>query len=174
MRNATKRPIAEWSETDWLTQLDKLACQLTPCADDAADLAHTCLCAFHDRFGCYPWQHPNPPSAWRWCCQKVHSLWVDTHRQAQCHPQLSWEALPEGVVCGAIAEIGEGDVDGEAFLASLPKRLREVLELRLAGYSWEEAARRLGVQASTLRGYLPELRAKFGAFFGYDPSKRGF
>jgi hypothetical protein len=90
------------------------------------------------------------------------------------HPHLSWEALPEGVACVEIAKQVQEEVDSEAFLASLPKRLREVLELRLAGYSWAEAAQRLGVKASTLRGYLPALRAKFVAFFGYDPSKRGF
>lgn len=32
----------------------------------------------------------------------------------------------------------------------------------------------LGVKASTVRGYLPELRARFVAFFGYDPSERTF
>jgi transposase len=57
-------------------------------------------------------------------------------------------------------------------VASLPPRLHAAVELRLAGYSWEEAAQQLGVSASTLRGYLPDLRAKFVEFFGYDPSKR--
>jgi hypothetical protein len=97
-----------------------------------------------------------------------------TKRPIKDHPHLSWEALPEGVACVEIAKQVQEEVDSEAFLASLPKRLREVLELRLAGYSWAEAAQRLGVKASTLRGYLPALRAKFVAFFGYDPSKRGF
>jgi len=48
--------------------------------------------------------------------------------------------------------------------ASLPPRLRTAVELRLAGYLWDEAAQQLGVSASTLRGYLPELRAKFVDF----------
>ena len=64
------------------------------------------------------------------------------------------------------------DIDGNRFVASLPPRLRAAVELRLAGYSWDEAAQQLGVKPSTLRGYLPELRAKFVDFFGYDPSKR--
>jgi hypothetical protein len=71
-----------------------------------------------------------------------------------------------------IAAQVQGDIDGEQFLASLPPRLRAVLELRLAGYSWDKAAQQLGVKASTLRGYLPELRAKFVEFFGYNPSNR--
>ena len=66
----------------------------------------------------------------------------------------------------------QGDIDGERFVASLPPRLRTAVELRLAGYSWDEAAQQLGVSASTLRGYLPELGAKFVEFFGYDPSNR--
>ena len=71
-----------------------------------------------------------------------------------------------------IATQVQGDIDGEQFLASLPPRLRAVLELRLAGYSWDKAAQQLGVKASTLRGYLSELRAKFVEFFGYNPSNR--
>jgi len=47
-----------------------------------------------------------------------------------------------------------------------------VLEWRLAGYSWDKAAQQLGVKASTLRGYLLELRAKFVQFFGYNSSNR--
>ena len=66
----------------------------------------------------------------------------------------------------------QGDIDGERFVASLPPCLRAAVELRLAGYSWEQAAQQLGVKASTLRGYLPELGAKFVEFFGYDPSSR--
>jgi len=80
--------------------------------------------------------------------------------------------LPEGVACVDIAPQVQGDIDGERFLASLPPCLRTALALRLAGYSWEQAAQQLVVKASTLRGYLPELRAKFVEFFGYDPSKR--
>ena len=71
-----------------------------------------------------------------------------------------------------IAAQVQGDIDGEQFPASLPPRLRAALELRLAGYSWDKAAQQLGVKASTLRGYLPELRAKFVEFFGYNPSNR--
>ena len=66
----------------------------------------------------------------------------------------------------------QAEINGERFVASLPPRLHAAVELRLAGYSWDEAAQQLGVSASTLRGYLPELRAKFVDFFGYDPSKR--
>jgi YD repeat-containing protein len=80
--------------------------------------------------------------------------------------------LPENFACVEIAVQVQETVDSERFLASLPPRLRAMLELRLAGYSWDEAAQQLGVKASTLRGYLPELRAKFVEFFGYDPSNR--
>ncbi len=73
-----------------------------------------------------------------------------------------------------MAEQVQGDVDGEAFVAQLPPRLRAVVQLRLQGFSWEEIAHLLGVKASTVRGYLPELRARFVAFFGYDLSKRTF
>jgi hypothetical protein len=75
------------------------------------------------------------------------------------------ETLPENFACVDIAAQVQGDIDGERFVASLPPRLRAAVELRLAGYSWDEAAQQLGVSAST-------LRAKFVDFFGYDPSKR--
>jgi len=126
----------------------------------------------HDHHRCYPWQHPEPAHALRWCCQKLRALACDAHRYAERHPCLSLETLPESVACVDIAAQVQGDIDGERFVASLPPRLRAVLELRLAGYSWDKAAQQLGVKASTLRGYLPELRAKFVDFFGYDPSKR--
>jgi DNA-directed RNA polymerase specialized sigma24 family protein len=172
MPDATKRPIAEWREKEWLQHLQRQAQRLTACPHHADDLAHTCLIAFYDHHRCYPWQHPEPAHALRWCCQKLRALACDAHRYAQRHPCLALETLPESVACVDIAAQVQGDIDGERFVASLPPRLRAAVELRLAGYSWDEAAQQLGVSASTLRGYLPELRAKFVDFFGYDPSKR--
>jgi DNA-directed RNA polymerase specialized sigma24 family protein len=171
MPDATKRPLSEWCEKEWLHHLQRQAQRLTACPHHADDLAHTCLIAFYDHRR-YPWQHPEPAHALRWCCQKLRALACDAHRYAERHPCLALETLPESVACVDIAAQVQGDIDGERFLASLPPRLRAVLELRLAGYSWDKAAQQLGVKASTLRGYLPELRAKFVDFFGYDPSKR--
>jgi len=106
---------------------------------------------------------PRTRHALRWCCQKLRALACDAHRHAERPPCLALETLPETVACVDIAA---------QFVASLPPRLRAAVELRLAGYSWDEAAQQLGVSASTLRGYLPDLRAKFVDFFGYDPSNR--
>jgi DNA-directed RNA polymerase specialized sigma24 family protein len=172
MPDATKRPLSEWRDTEWLQHLQRQAQRLTACPYSADDLAHTCLIAFYDHHRCYPWQHPEPAHALRWCCQKLRALACDAHRYAQRHPCLTLETLPESVACVDIAAQVQGDIDGERFVASLPPRLHAAVELRLAGYSWDEAAQQLGVSASTLRGYLPELRAKFVDFFGYDPSKR--
>jgi DNA-directed RNA polymerase specialized sigma24 family protein len=172
MPGATKRPVSEWRETEWLQHLQRQAQRLTACPYSADDLAHTCLIAFYDHHHRYPWQHPEPAHALRWCCQKLRALACDTHCYAQRHPCLALETLHESVACVEIAAQVQGDIDSEQFLASLPPRLRTAVELRLAGYSWEQAAQQLGVKASTLRGYLPELRAKFVDFFGYDPSKR--
>ncbi len=163
-----------WTEAEWLQQLQRRAARLTRCADDAADLAQDCLCAFVNHFGCYPWECADPLHAWRWCCLKLRALACDAHRHTQRHPSLSLEEAPESLVCVEMAEQVQGDVDGEAFVAQLPPRLRAVVQLRLQGFSWEEIARQLRVKASTVRGYLPELRARFVAFFGYDPSKRTF
>jgi DNA-directed RNA polymerase specialized sigma24 family protein len=171
MPDATKRPVSEWRETEWLHHLQRQAHQLPACPHSADDLALSCLLAFHDHHR-YPWQHPEPAHALRWCTQKLRALACDAYRRAQRHPCLALETLPEGVACVDIAAQVQADIDGERFLASLPPRLRTALALRLAGYSWDEAAQQLGVSASTLRGYLPELRAKFVDFFGYDPSKR--
>ena len=118
---------------------------------------HTCLLAFYDHHRRYPWQHSEPAHALRWCCQKLRALACDAHRYAQRHPCLTLETLPESVACVDIAPQVQGDIDGERFLASLPPCLRTALALRLAGYSWEQAAQQLVVKASTLRGYLPEL-----------------
>ena len=172
MPDPTKRPLSEWRETEWLHHLQQQAHQLTACPHHANDLAHTCLLAFHNHHCCYPWQHSDPAYALRWCAQKLRALACDAHRHAQRHPCLALEMLPENFACVEIAVQVQETVDSERFLASLPPRLRAMLELRLAGYSWDEAAQQLGVKASTLRGYLPELRAKFVEFFGYDPSNR--
>jgi DNA-directed RNA polymerase specialized sigma24 family protein len=172
MPDATKRPLSEWRETEWLHHLQRQAHQLTACHHRADDLAHTCLLAFYNHHHCYPWQHPDPTHALRWCCQKLRALACDAHRYAQRRPCPTLETLPESVACVDIAAQVQGDIDGERFVASLPPRLRTALALRLAGYSWEQAAQQLGVKASTLRGYLPELGAKFVEFFGYDPSSR--
>jgi DNA-directed RNA polymerase specialized sigma24 family protein len=172
MPGATKRPLSEWRDTEWLQYLQRQARRLTACPHHADDLAHTYLIAFYDHHHCYPWQHPEPAHALRWCCQKLRALACDAHRYAERHPCLALETLPESVACVDIAAQVQGDIDGERFLASLPPCLRTALALRLAGYSWEQAAQQLGVKASTLRGYLPELGAKFVDFFGYDPSKR--
>ena len=157
MPDATKRPLSEWRETEWLHHLQRQAHQLTACHHHADDLAYICLLAFYDHHHCYPWQHPEPTRALRWCCQKLRALACDAYRHAQRHPCLALEMLPEGVACVDIAPQVQGDIDGERFLASLPPCLRTALALRLAGYSWEQAAQQLGVKASTLRGYLPEL-----------------
>jgi DNA-directed RNA polymerase specialized sigma24 family protein len=172
MPDATKRSLSEWCEKKWLQHLQRQAQRLTACPHHADDLAHTCLIAFYDPHRRYPWQHPEPAHALRWCCPKLRALACDAHRYAERHPCLALETLPEGVACVDIAAQVQGDIDGERFVASLPPRLHAAVELRLAGYSWEEAAQQLGVSASTLRGYLPDLRAKFVDFFGYDPSNR--
>ncbi|CUU37464.1 DNA-directed RNA polymerase specialized sigma subunit, sigma24 family [Armatimonadetes bacterium DC] len=164
----------DWDDAEWLVHLQRRACRFTACADDAADLTHDCLIAFVNHFTCYPWEYADPLHAWRWCCLKLRALAADAHRHAQRHPSLSLEEAPESLACVEIAEQVQGDVDGEAFVAQLPPRLRAVVQLRLQGFSWEAIARQLGVKASTLRGYLPELRARFVAFFGYDPSNRAF
>jgi len=157
MSDATKRPVSEWRETEWLQHLQRQAQRLTACPYSADDLAHTCLIAFYDHHRRYSWQHPEPDHALRWCAQKLRALACDAHRYAQRHPCLTLETLPESVACVDIAPQVQGDIDGERFLASLPPCLRTALALRLAGYSWEQAAQQLGVKASTLRGYLPEL-----------------
>lgn len=161
-----------WTESEWLQRLFCRACRLSHCEDDAADLAHACLYAFFDHFQHYPWQHGEPLSAWGWCCQKMRSLRLDERHRAQAHPTVSLEELPEGVAAVERVEQVEEEVEVEAFLAGLPNSLRAALQLRLKGYSWEEAAQRLNRKASTLRGYLPALRAKFVEFFGIDPSNR--
>ncbi len=156
MPDATKRPVSEWRDTEWLQRLQQQAQRLTACPYSADDLAHTCLLAFHDHHRRYPWQHPEPAHALRRCCQKLRALACDAHRRAQRHPCLALETLPESVACVDIAAQVQGDIDGERFVASLPPCLHAAVELRLAGYSWDEAAQQLGVSASTLRGYLPD------------------
>lgn len=167
----TEKP-EQGTESEWFQRLLGRARRYTACEDDAADLALNCLHAFFERFGCYPWQHPDGEEAFRWLCQKLRSLWWDARREAQRHPCLSLEACADGVALVEMGEALESEMDVALFLAWLPEHLRAPLALRLQGYSWEEAARLLGRRSSTLRAYLPELRSKFVEFFGFDPSKR--
>jgi DNA-directed RNA polymerase specialized sigma24 family protein len=143
MPDATKHPVSEWRETEWLHHLQRQAHQLTACHHHADDLAHTCLLAFYDHHHCYPWQHPDPTHALRWCAQKLRALACDAYRRAQRYPCLALETLPESVACVDIAPQVQGDTDSERFLASPPPRLRTAVELRLAGYSRDEAAQQL-------------------------------
>jgi DNA-directed RNA polymerase specialized sigma24 family protein len=173
MPDPTKRPLSEWRETEWLHHLQQQAHQLTACPHHANDLAHTCLLAFHNHHCCYPWQHSDPAYALRWCAQKLRALACDAHRHAQRHPCLALEMLPENFACVEIAVQVQETVDSERFLASLPPRLRAMLELRLAGYSWDEAAQQLGRQSQhACGGICPNCGRNSWIFFGYDPSKR--
>ncbi len=168
---SSKEP-SEWTEKDWMEHLYQRASRLMPDAHTAADLAMECLRAFHDRFRHYPWQHPDPRHAWNWCRDKLWALVIDEARRAGRVVQISWEELSEGVASVEMEEQIQGEIDAQAFLDSLPEGLREMLQLRLQGYSWEETARLLGRNPNTLRSYLPDVRERFVEFFGYDPSKR--
>ncbi|MFQ3610128.1 MAG: sigma-70 family RNA polymerase sigma factor [Fimbriimonadales bacterium] len=170
MRSPTEPSL--WTEENWIEHLHEWATMLTPDAHTAADLAMECLYAFYRHFQHFPWQHPDPHHALCWCRHKLRSLTIDRTRHEQCLVQVAWETLPEGVACAAMDERLQNEFDAQAFLDSLPEGLREVLQLRLEGYSWEEVGRLLGRNANTLRSYLPDLRKKFIEFFGYDPSKR--
>ena len=89
MPDATKRPLSEWRDTEWLHHLQRQAHQLTACHHHADDLAHTCLLAFYDHHHCYPWQHPDPTRTLRWCCQKLRALACDAHCSARGYlPEL--------------------------------------------------------------------------------------
>jgi DNA-directed RNA polymerase specialized sigma24 family protein len=155
MSDATKRPIVEWCDTEWLQHLQRQAQRLTACPDHANDLAHACLIAFYDHHRHYPWQHPEPAHALRWCCQKLRALACDAHRYAERHPCLSLETLPEEFACVEIAVQVQETIDSERFVASLPPRLRAAVELLLAGYSWDEAAQQLGVSPAPCGGICP-------------------
>jgi len=80
--------LERWKETDWLMQLTLRAGRLTSCEDDASDLAHACLYAYYTRFRAFPWQAAARGHAWRWCCQKIRSLYPDALRATQRHPCL--------------------------------------------------------------------------------------
>jgi hypothetical protein len=54
MPDATKRPLSEWRDTEWLQHLQRQAQRLTACPDHANDLAHACLIAFYDHHRHYP------------------------------------------------------------------------------------------------------------------------
>lgn len=76
--------------------------------------------------------------------------------------------------CECCAEMLAIDrLDAERFANRLPNRLREVLELRLQGYTCAEIARQLSLSPGTVKAYLAELRKKFAQYYGYDPTKKG-
>jgi len=174
MPDATKRPLSEWRETEWLHHLQQQAHQLTASPHHADDLAHTCLLAFYDHHRQYPWQHPEPAHALRWCRQKLRALAIDARRYAERYPCPALETLSESVACVDITPQVQGDIDGERFLASLPPRLSTALELRLAGYSWDEAAQRFGGQSQHLAGVSARFAGEIRGFFRIRPIETGF
>jgi hypothetical protein len=62
MPNATKRPLSEWRETEWLQYLQRQAQRPTACPHYADDLAHTCLLASTTTTAATRGNTPNPPT----------------------------------------------------------------------------------------------------------------
>lgn len=164
--------IPYWSESEWLRRLIRRAREYAVCDADAEDFAHACVCAFRRHFQIFPWESSNPLLAWRWCCQKLRSLSMDYARRTARCPQVAFSDLAEDAIVAEVEKETLETLSVEEFLSALPRVQREALQLRLEGYSWEETAQILGKPSSTLRSYLPSLKAKFREFFGYDPSNQ--
>ncbi len=107
-----------------------------------------------------------PPALWQLARDLLCEHW---RRQRRAKQQL--DALHAQCLCNP-APIFAREVDARLFLDDLPPRLQEVLALRLEGETCEQIAGRLGIGVGTVKSYLKDLRAKFLAFFGYDPTKR--
>lgn len=117
-----------------------------------------------------PWgKHAPPPLLWR----LARDVLCEHFRQ-QAREKQRLENLRCVLKCGAetcVEALAVDELDAERFANNLPERLREVLQLRLQGYTCAQIAQQMSLSPGTVKAYLAELRKKFVKYYGYDPTK---
>jgi RNA polymerase sigma factor (sigma-70 family) len=137
---------------------------------EAHDCAHEAFLRYTQHAEAPAWNDGNPP-ALLW--QIAHDVLCEYCRQRDRHARLQ-QRLIEHQRCVPPCDVEEMAIDAvecERFMAFLPGRLREVLQLRLQGYTYADIAQALSLSQGTVKSYGAQLREKFRKYFGYDPTK---
>jgi len=154
----------------WQQRLWGYFCHHRMTLPEAQDCAQE-VCLRYARMANAPlWGQGDPPDLlWR----LAHDVLCEYCRRADRHAALLKRLAQErlcvssyGVEARAIDAL-----DADRFTNTLPGRLREVLELRLQGYTVAEIAKHLSLSPGTVKAYLAELRRRFVKYYGYDPTK---
>lgn len=111
-----------------------------------------------------------PPLFWRLARDVLCEYFRRQERQKQQREKLQGAVANTREFCAEMLAIDR--LDAERFANRLPDRLREVVKLRLQGYTCAEIAKQLSLSPGTVKAYLAELREKFVQYFGYDPTKK--
>jgi RNA polymerase sigma factor (sigma-70 family) len=125
---------------------------------------------YSTKAGAPPWDGDTPsPLLWRLARDVMCEHFRQQARQKQRAEKLQGTLAGTLPICPDVLAVDR--LDAERFADALPDRLREVLELRLQGYTCADIAKRLALSPGTVKGYLAELRKKFVQYYGYDPTK---
>jgi DNA-binding NarL/FixJ family response regulator len=106
----------------------------------------------------------------RWIADQTRGLrpHADTHMSlARGRRRLDLRLIPDPATDGWVLLLEERVLPPVEAEATLPPRLRNVLQLLLEGLSEKEAAHRLGLKPSTVHGYVKQVYRRF------DVSSRG-
>ncbi|MFQ3610738.1 MAG: hypothetical protein SNJ72_04495 [Fimbriimonadales bacterium] len=140
--------------------------------EDAEDLAFVVLERYVRKTGLYPCEEPSP--AWGLLFRLTQDVACEFHRKArrricaeQTYREIAQLSVPPTPEQEALSQLLVED-----FQASLPAYLQRLLCLMMDECaSVEELSKRLRISVGTVKSYRKELRERFVAFFGYDPTK---
>jgi hypothetical protein len=117
-----------------------------------------------------PWgKHALPPLLWRLARDVLCEHFRQQAREKQRLEPLRCVLKCDAETC--VEALAVDELDAERFANNLPERLREVLQLRLQGYTCAQIAQQMSLSPGTVKAYLAELRKKFVKYYGYDPTK---
>ncbi|GBC95594.1 hypothetical protein HRbin16_01385 [bacterium HR16] len=125
---------------------------------------------YHAKADAPPWDADTPPPLFWRLARDV----LCEHFRRQTREKQRLEKLQCALTCNAetcVETLAVDELDAERFANSLPERLRQVLELRLQGYTCAQIAEQMSLSPGTVQAYLAELRKKFVKYYGYDPTK---
>lgn len=135
---------------------------------DAEDCVWEVFERYQHRHKAYPWEEPSPDFGL--LRQKAHDVSVDFKRKQVRRERLLEQAsvfLPKAAVASPEQFVTEL-LDEEAFLAQLPKHLRDFAQLRQSGCIIQESAEKMSITLGTAKRYNHEIKRRLAEFYGFD------